>query len=658
MWLLHPQIMMKRILFCLVAFCCMLSEAVQSQQAYYDSLRNLLVNNPEDSQKAITYLHYGGQFEVSNPDSAQYYYTKSWQLAERLNYKRAMGMNISYQIFLLNNRGKFREALALCERAVEIYKELNLDRDVAIAINNLGNEHQYLGELRPAIENYLQATAIAEKLKDSQLIRMFTNNVSSVFMTLKEYKKGLQYASSSYNVAVKMKDTFAMASTLVNLATAEAAEGQIPLAMKHLQDVIVFSEVVDDYTLALDGYTNMGTLYNNLGNYNEAINLFQKALQLAEKYQNPAYELVALQGLTDTYLSLKNYKEADKLAARAIKVAVETSSRNELNDLYMKAAEAKEGRRDLESALAFRKKFENLRDTLLNEQIRNNISALEVQYQSAKKDQSISEQNLALERNKVAIQRKNVQLAWSLGGVLLLLVVFLSLYRFYRQRQKLNEQRIISLQKEQEVIRLKAMIEGQDAERQRISKEMHDDVGSGLTSILYMSQNLVSGAATEQAAIAPKITRTANTLVEKMNEIIWSLNKQYDSIEDLVIYIRHSISELLDDRDMNYEFNVPDVIPERIITGEQRRNMYLVVKEAVHNAIKHSGASLITISFEFGENFVATVHDNGKGIDLEALRRFGNGLNNMKQRMTTIHGDFEITHDNGTTVKASIPLLL
>jgi signal transduction histidine kinase len=348
--------------------------------------------------------------------------------------------------------------------------------------------------------------------------------------------------------------------------------------------------------------------------------------------------------------------EADKAVSRAIALAAETGSRHELNDLYVKAAQVKESKGDPASALVFRKKFELLNDTLLNEKIRNNINELELQYQTAKKDQSIAEQNLALEKNKASIRNKNVLLAWSMAGVIILLLVSVSSYWFYRQKQKLNLQTILALQKEQEVVRLKALLEGQDAERQRISKEMHDDVGSGLTSILYMSENLISRQPAESAAIAPKISRMANSLVEKMNEIIWSLNKEFDTTEDLVVYIRHSISELLEDRDMDYAFNVPDQIPQRSLTGEQRRNIYLVVKESVHNAIKHSCASLITIDFDFTTDFTITIHDNGKGIDPASMRQFGNGLKNMRQRMDTIGGRFNITCNNGTTVCISLPL--
>lgn len=648
--------MKKQLILFLVLYGLYAGEAISQSTAYKDSLYRVVESAVEDSNKVISYLRYGELFETSDPDSALYYYHKSWELGKALNYKRGLGMNISYQIVILNNRGKFREALALCEQAVEMYKELKSERDIAIAYNNLGNEYQYLGELRLAVKNYLLATDIVEKLKDSTLVRLFMNNVSSIFTTLKEYDRGHQYASASYNIAVQLRDTFGMASSLVNLASNEIAQGLYKEAMEHFTQVISFSQYLDDYTLALDGYTNIGTIYNKLKQYPKAMEQFTRALELARRHQNPGYELVTWQGFVDTYLALGQTKNANMAVSRAIALAIETGSRNELNDLYLKAAIVKEKSGDLAAALDYRKRYELLNDTLLNEKIRNNINELEVQYQTAKKDQSIAEQKLVLERNKVSIEHKNVLLAWTLSGLAILLLLTLATYWFYRQRQRLNMQTILALQKEQEVVRLKALLEGQDAERQRISKEMHDDVGSGLTSILYMSENLMSREPAEISAIAPKISRTANSLVEKMNEIIWSLNKEYNTIEDLVVYIRHSISELLEYRDMDYAFKVPDEIPQVAISGEQRRNMYLVVKESVHNAIKHSSATLITITFDFTDQFSITIHDNGRGIAMDKIRQFGNGLKNMKQRMETIGGKFCITPENGTTVHVSLPL--
>ncbi len=136
-----------------------------------DSLFKVVQTAREDTNKVVTYLNYGAIFEMSDPDSAMWYYMKSWQLGKRLNYQRGLAMNISYQIVILNNKGKYKEALELCRQALEIYNQLHSQKDIAIVYNNLAYEYESLGELEPAIEYYLKSAAISEKLGNHKMVQ-------------------------------------------------------------------------------------------------------------------------------------------------------------------------------------------------------------------------------------------------------------------------------------------------------------------------------------------------------------------------------------------------------------------------------------------------------------------------------------------------------
>jgi signal transduction histidine kinase len=141
-----------------------------------------------------------------------------------------------------------------------------------------------------------------------------------------------------------------------------------------------------------------------------------------------------------------------------------------------------------------------------------------------------------------------------------------------------------------------------------------------------------------------------------MNEIIWSMNREYDTLEDLVAYIRHNTSEMLENTSMDYDIQVPENIPAVTLSGKARRNIYLVVKEALHNALKHARASFVSIDIKVNGHLQITVHDNGCGITTRSGRRFGNGLQNMRARMDTIGGTLDIRSDQGTTVQLIVPL--
>jgi signal transduction histidine kinase len=101
---------------------------------------------------------------------------------------------------------------------------------------------------------------------------------------------------------------------------------------------------------------------------------------------------------------------------------------------------------------------------------------------------------------------------------------------------------------------------------------------------------------------------------------------------------------------------MPAIIPSHEISGEKRRNIFLSVKEALNNVLKHSQSSVVKIDITVQETFIIEIRDDGVGINLEKLRKFGNGLNNMKKRMASINGEFNIENRQGTITTFYLPL--
>jgi signal transduction histidine kinase len=145
--------------------------------------------------------------------------------------------------------------------------------------------------------------------------------------------------------------------------------------------------------------------------------------------------------------------------------------------------------------------------------------------------------------------------------------------------------------------------------------------------------------------------------MEEMNQIIWALNPKNDNLEGLVAYIRRFAFEYLEPSKIRCTFDLPGDLPVRALSVEVRRNVYLVVREALHNAIKHSGATQIDLRLnveDFGLKI--SIKDNGKGFEPEKLELHGNGLINMKKRMNDIGGKIDINSKlgEGTEIKLEL----
>ena len=245
-------------------------------------------------------------------------------------------------------------------------------------------------------------------------------------------------------------------------------------------------------------------------------------------------------------------------------------------------------------------------------------------------------------------------------GIVLELVFFLSGLAYKNRRdiiEQVKERERFKLDNERkEFEKQMAVMAAQQDERNRISADMHDELGSGVTAIRLMSEIVKSKMKQTSLPEIEKISNSANDLLGKMNTIIWTMKSSNDTLESLVAYIRAHAIEFFDSTPIDCIVHVADV-PDVEMSGEKRRNIFLGVKEALNNIMKHSQADKVNIDITVvDDRLIIKIADNGIGIDKEKLRRFGNGLNNMKRRMQNIQGEFKIEQDKGTILYFELPI--
>jgi signal transduction histidine kinase len=226
---------------------------------------------------------------------------------------------------------------------------------------------------------------------------------------------------------------------------------------------------------------------------------------------------------------------------------------------------------------------------------------------------------------------------------------------------QLLAQRIISLLKTAELYRkeIERKVE-MERERERISRDMHDEIGSSLTKISIISELLKKNlpGSGEINAQLEEISQSSRGTITNISEIIWAINPNYDSLEDLISYLNNYASGFLEGTRIKYLFCGPEVLPDLKLSSEQRRNVFLTVKEALNNALKYSEAVLITLEIEVSESSICIrIKDNGKGF-CPNDKKTGNGLRNMRKRIEESGGDISIDSITGSGTIVQIVLAL
>jgi len=232
-----------------------------------------------------------------------------------------------------------------------------------------------------------------------------------------------------------------------------------------------------------------------------------------------------------------------------------------------------------------------------------------------------------------------------LSGLLLLTFLVLAL-RYYINR-KLELQRVM-LEKRRAI----------EKERTRIATDMHDDLGAGLSQIKFLSE-AIGMKKQQHLPIEEEISSIrifSVEMIDKMGEIVWALNEKNDTLSDLLSYTRSYAAEYLEQNGIQCHVDEPDVIPQDYVSSEFRRNIYLTVKETLHNIVKHAQATEVFLKISVSNLLSIQIKDNGIGFDTSRAKSTGNGLINMHKRIQELKGRFAMTSENGTKVDIAVPL--
>ncbi len=193
-----------------------------------------------------------------------------------------------------------------------------------------------------------------------------------------------------------------------------------------------------------------------------------------------------------------------------------------------------------------------------------------------------------------------------------------------------------------------------DAERNRIAGEMHDDLGSGLTTIKFLCDKALTNSNNSESGEIIKIAKYSKDLIINMSEIIWAMNSRFDNVECLIGFIRRYSQEFLDAHDIELYFIEPTSTSDKEsemtenISGEKRRNIYLVVKEILTNIVKYSGAKGIKINIIRLDPLLLNIEEiDGIGFDIVKSKNIGNGLYNIEKRMASIGGTLLFENKKG-----------
>jgi len=355
--------------------------------------------------------------------------------------------------------------------------------------------------------------------------------------------------------------------------------------------------------------------------------------------------------LGNIYIKLGEFPKAKKFLYKGLKISLLIHNKSNLKVIYRSLSNLASIKGDFKQAFEQYKMYILYRDSLVNQEAIEKAEGYKMQYEFDKKQDSLK---AAQDKKDVlaTAEIKNQKLIrnFSLSGAFL--IVSFGGYSFYRYRRRRK------LQSRQEMLN----------ERLRISRELHDDIGSTLGSISIYSEVAKNRSQKDQNAgeAISKIGIASRELIEKMSDIVWSINPNNESFEQLQNRMRAFAAMMLTPRDVHNDFIVDEQLKAIQLTAEQRKNIFLIFKEAIHNIVKYAACTTVEIKLSLQNNLLEMqIKDDGRGFDVDKLDSEtnsgtlgGNGLKNMQARAEDINASLNIRSEinEGTTVELKLKI--
>lgn len=530
---------------------------------------------------------------------------------------------------------------------------LNYQKGIADSYNNISLIYFYQSKYDLSTEYFFKAIKLYETLKlDGE-----AGNLYSLYgyrLRHKDIQKSISYMQKGIKLAEKAGANFELMGMYDNYGLVKEANQEPDSAEFYFKKALSMKKATNDQTGIPYSLNKLGTLYAGLGQFEKAKPFFDEAYQIRLKL-NDKVGIAENLSFYGTYYEMQGQTtQAISYFKQALQASKEAGYRWLTHRIYEALANNYEQSNQFAEALNYHKQYTTYKDSIYNLETTTNQKEIEIQFETEKKEKQILEQRADLAESKLKIERKN---QWLYGLGFLAILLGLIGFQIYRTQKLKNEQLKKENQLKDALIRIETQNKIQE-ERLRISRDLHDNIGSQLTFIISSLDNLKFQLNKENPEAGKRIESindfTRNTITE-LRDTIWAMNKENIRFSDLKVRINNFLENAKAHvPHTGFEVDMKESVDENhLFSAFEGVNLYRVIQEAVNNSIKHSDATQIKVTFEKVENhFEVWVSDNGKGMDLPKSES-GNGLQNMHKRISEIGGELVIKSEpgKGTTLK-------
>ncbi len=625
-------------------------------QTIPDSMVKKLKMAGNDSAKAITLLEIGESMEQTMPEKSMDYYRQALLLGLQIKNNRII-LSSYIDVGICNiNLNEMDSAIIAFEKAIPVAWLLKDTVRVARVLGNIGNVHLHKKDRVKAIDYYLQSARLWETCADQNYLPILLSNINALLDEQKEHKKAVEYGNKAVALAKKIGDGYSLVIALVNLSTTysylELPEKEYEL----LVEALPLAKKNKDLDQIATVYHNMGDHYFKQKNFSSALEKYLESYTYVKQMGNKYHLSTICSELAQVYFKLNQNGKALEYILQAEKIANEVGTRTDLKEIYKTRAEIEQKAGNYKLASEYFSKTLLVSDSLFKSETSEKIAEVEAQYQNEKKQKEIVQLEKDKQIQSLSIKQKSTLNYILIGSLAALMIVGFLVYRNLRHRQQLSkqqdemqQQRIRELEKDKQLVAVDSMLKGQEEERSRLAKDLHDGLGGLLSGVKFSLSNMKDNLiiTPDNMAVFERSLDMIDTSIKELRRVAHNMMPE--------MLTKFGLDEAL--KEYCNTINATNLLSVKYqsmgmdtrIEKSSEIIIYRIIQELLNNTMKHAAATEAMVQLiKEDDRLSIIVEDNGKGFDRAMLKNNkGAGLGNIQSRVDYLKGRLDIHSEAG-----------
>jgi two-component system, NarL family, sensor histidine kinase UhpB len=626
---------MQKLLSCCL-FLLLTSFTAISQQPNTDSLIGLLNKATEDTNKVNLYWKTGVSIIYQDPLKAMPYFKSGTALSEKLGFISGLEKCNNATSLAFSFNAKYDSAFMYINKAVFYAVKAGNIRRLSLAYLNRADVLVNLQNYPAALKDCDTAIVYAEQIKNNDGLGRIYSIMNGIYRNLQQYPQALAAIDKSNNFFSLSKNRQMIAMNYSERANILLFLNQPENAISWYKKAIVIADSLEDINNLSAYYGEMGEALVKLKNYKEAETAMIRAINYAAQTENTGQQAVCYTNLSNLELEQNHFQKSIEYGLKAYElIKPETDLlREQLITNTLASAYSKNGNNT--KAFEFLQISMQLKDSLVKQQFSVETAKQQASFDVKEKEREIT----VLNKNKELQQQKLQQQRLLIFGTALLALLSLAAIWLLMNRNKLKQR-----MKELEL-------------RNQIAADLHDEVGSSLSSIHMLSQMATKqGIDSASKDILTRMSTNTKETMDKMGDIVWMIKPGETEAGSLKQRMERFAYEICGSKNISASLQIDDL--EKIkLSMEQRKNIYLIFKEAINNVVKYSGTDKVEVIATIQNSQLSLkIKDFGKGFDVQLVKK-GNGIDNMQKRALELKGSLltESNENTGTAIQLTVPV--